>query len=386
MWGRPAWTRCWTYGPAEAGHYFGSVRLQADLGVRSSVRLQADLCVQRSVRLQADPADPQEMVTRPFYMKREPMGNDRDQDNWLGTTLRRTSASAPDMCLDAETLAAWSDGGLGAKAAAAVELHASNCSRCAAVLGEMARSTPAASASHGWTPARVFRWLAPLAAAATAIGIWVVVPDRPIAPAQSASAARDLTAPELGTLNAEPGTQPTQPQTPNPAPSAPNLEPRARSAPGARVDRPAAEEATQMRDQLKRESAPPQALGAAADSAAKASAEAAPAPAAPSDTLAGPATAAARRSAFASVGMSAESVSPSNELIRWRIAAPASMERSTDGGKTWTRTTSPASTVAGVRAVDGERAVAKTSDGVEFDTTNGGLSGTRVQENTAAPF
>ncbi len=123
-------------------------------------------------------------------MKREPMGNERDQDNWLGATLRRTSASAPDTCLDAETLAAWSDGGLSAKAAAAVELHASNCSRCAAVLGEMARSTPAASATHGWTPARVFRWLAPLAAAATAIAIWVAVPDRPIAPVQPARAAR----------------------------------------------------------------------------------------------------------------------------------------------------------------------------------------------------
>ena len=75
-------------------------------------------------------------------MKKEPMGNEREQDAWLGNTLRRSAATAPDGCLDAETLAAWADGGLNAKAAEAVELHASSCSRCMAVLATMERTAP----------------------------------------------------------------------------------------------------------------------------------------------------------------------------------------------------------------------------------------------------
>ena len=320
-------------------------------------------------------------------MKREPMGNEREQDGWLGATLRQTQALASDGCLDAETLAAWSDGGLSATAAAAVELHASSCSRCTAVLAEMARSAPAASAAHVWTPARAFRWLAPLAAAAAAVAIWVVVPDRPITPVEPAR-AHDLARAEPQIVNPEPGTQTLEPSTqnPSPAPSTQNLEPQVQPAPSARIERPAAEEQMRMRDQLRRESAPPQAQGAAADSAAKASPEAAPVPAAPTDTLAATATAAARRSAFSSIGMSAESVSPSNPLSRWRIVAPAAIERSTDGGRTWAKTTSPASTVVGVRAVDVDRAVVRTADAAEFYTTNQGVSWTRVQENSAAPF
>ena len=119
-------------------------------------------------------------------MSREP-----EQDGWLGSTLRQSPAAATDACLDAETLAAWADGGLTTQAAAAVDLHASNCSRCMAVLAAMERSAPPALAPHAWTPARLFRWLVPLTAAATAIAIWVAVPDRPITPQQTA-AVQDL--------------------------------------------------------------------------------------------------------------------------------------------------------------------------------------------------
>ncbi len=227
-------------------------------------------------------------------MKREPMGNEREPDSWLGTTLRQTPATASDACLDAETLAAWADGGLSSSAAAAVELHASSCSRCTAVLAALERSAPVASATRVWTPARVFRWLAPLTAAATAVAIWIVVPNRPLTQMAPAP-AHDLTirAPETPTgergtgnvepradnaarrtLGAEPGTANQNPGTPNqnPAPSTQNLEPQTqeRFAPSVRVEKPAAEEQAQMRDELRRERAAPQALGAAADSAAEA--------------------------------------------------------------------------------------------------------------------
>jgi hypothetical protein len=356
-------------------------------------------------------------------MKREPMGNEREPDNWLGTTLRQTPVTG-DACLDAETLAAWADGGLSAAATAAVELHASTCSRCTAVLAAMERSAPVTSAAHVWTSARVFRWLAPLTATAAAVAIWIVVPDRPLTRIEPAP-AHDLTLPAPGTPSREAGTETLEPGLPNPerptlsaepgaakqnpAPNTRNVEPQAQFAPSVRVEKPGAEEQLQLRDELRRESAAPQALGAASDAAAEAPPTAARAPAAappavepsaPSPTAAsadavaesptGPA-----RTAFASRVMVTESVSPSNPLIRWRIAAFASVERSTDGGKTWTKTTpppgvvpnaTPAVTVASIRAVDSDRAVARTSNGVEFYTTTGGRSWTRVQENSAAPF
>ena len=107
------------------------------------------------------------------------MGHEPDRNDWLGNTLRQTPAVALDACLDAETLAAWADGTLHAQAATAVEAHASSCTRCMAVLAAMERTAPAARARHAWTPARLFRWAVPMTAAATAIAIWVFVPNRP---------------------------------------------------------------------------------------------------------------------------------------------------------------------------------------------------------------
>ena len=321
-------------------------------------------------------------------MKREPMGNEREPDSWLGTTLRQAPAPASETCLDAETLAAWADGGLSANAAAVVELHASSCSRCTAVLGAMERSAPAASAKHVWTPARVFRWLAPLTAAATAVAIWIAVPDRPITQVTPIP-AHDLTIPEPGTPNREPGTRNPEPGTQNLGPQA---QERVQSAPGARVEKPAAEEQMQ-RDELRRERAAPQGLsGADSAAAARPTAPPAAAPPAPSsaaartDALAETIGATAQRSALNSKVMAADSVSPSNPLIHWRIVASAAIERSTDGGKSWTKTNAPASIIIEIRAVDGDRAVARSSDSAEFYTTNGGLSWTRVQEKFAAPF
>jgi hypothetical protein len=360
-------------------------------------------------------------------MKREPMGHEREPDGWLGTTLRQTPAAASDGCLDAETLAAWADGGLSVTAAAAVELHASSCSRCTAVLASLEQSAPAASTTPVWTPARVFRWLAPLAAAATALAIWIVVPDLPLtqvapAPAHDLAIQAPETPPrEPGTGNLESGARNTERRTlsaepgtanQNPAPSTQNQEPPAQFAPSVRVEKPAAEAPVQMRDDLRRERAAPRALGATADSAAEAPPAAAPAtgaapsafaptapsPAAPSADAVAEGTigsTAQQRSAFNSKAMATESVSPSNPLIRWRVVALVSVERSADGGKTWTKTTpppgvalndTPAVTVVVIKAVDGDRAVATTSNGLEFYTTNGGRSWTRVQENSAAPF
>ena len=94
-------------------------------------------------------------------------------------------------------------------------------------------------------------------------------------------------------------------------------------------------------------------------------------------------------------GSSTNSISPSDPSARWRVTkAGTLLERSTDGGQTWTpipRTPGvspgpPAVVIASIRAVDERRAVATTSDRREFYTTDGGASWTLVQENESAPF
>jgi anti-sigma factor RsiW len=56
-------------------------------------------------------------------------------------------------CIDAETLAAWADGGLSKDEAALVEVHLADCERCTAMLATFARSRvavdPVASAMAG---------------------------------------------------------------------------------------------------------------------------------------------------------------------------------------------------------------------------------------------
>src|SRR5687767_16021255 len=113
-------------------------------------------------------------------MKREPVSSEHDRDKWLRQLLRRrsgqaTATPASDVCLDAETLAAWVDGGLNAKERAIAENHASNCARCMALLAALARSEPEVP-SHSAPRRALFKWLVPVAAAATVVAIWVAIP------------------------------------------------------------------------------------------------------------------------------------------------------------------------------------------------------------------
>ena len=112
-------------------------------------------------------------------MKEEAMEHDRDHDAWLAAMMRSSAMTAPDPCVDPETLAAWADGALDARQAQAVEQHASNCSRCAAALASMERTTPPVEPpAPSWSAGSLWRWLVPLTAAATAVAVWVLVPDR----------------------------------------------------------------------------------------------------------------------------------------------------------------------------------------------------------------
>lgn len=335
-------------------------------------------------------------------MKKEPLDHEREQDRWLGATLRQTSASPSDRCLDAETLAAWTDGALSADAAAAVETHLSDCAHCIAMVAAMERTAPAAPARHAWAPGRVFRWLVPLTAAATAVALWVAVPDRPVTPVHSPPAeerqaaseradspreqvpvpgAPPVPAPEGTTsgqravpeLRAENQSLAREPSTQNPAPSTQKPEPPAELT---------------ARDALAKSSPPPP--------AAEASAPAVPPAAAPAreaaESLAGAAASTSKRGAAFAAVMSLEAVVPANPQFRWRVVGPTSIERSTDGGKTWMKTIPlprdrvEGLTIVGIRARSDLQAIAQMSNGSEFYTSDGGKVWTPLQEKSAAPF
>jgi hypothetical protein len=93
-------------------------------------------------------------------------------------------------CLDAETLAAWMDGGLKGAPLHEVEAHVAGCDRCQMLLGAMGRTRAGIPAAPPATaPRRWLAWAVPLAAAATAIAIWVAIPQQRRAPQISQPAA-----------------------------------------------------------------------------------------------------------------------------------------------------------------------------------------------------
>jgi hypothetical protein len=79
------------------------------------------------------------------------------------------------------------DGGLDAAGTAAAEAHASNCERCQALLATVVKTLPIkdplALRHEARGTARFWKWwLAPIAATAAAVTIWMVVPQTPMQP------------------------------------------------------------------------------------------------------------------------------------------------------------------------------------------------------------
>jgi hypothetical protein len=141
-----------------------------------------------------------------------------------------SEASGPGSgCVEAETLAAWSSGHLRASEAAAVEAHLSDCAHCQAVLGTFVRSAPPAPVEPVWSRWHL-RWLVPLATAATALTVYLLVPglDRRLAPEQTITQADPrrespgVPAPDAGANR--------QPAGSTPAPTSPQADPVSRPA------------------------------------------------------------------------------------------------------------------------------------------------------------
>jgi hypothetical protein len=282
--------------------------------------------------------------------------------------LRSAQPSTPapggiGSCLDAETLAAWIDGGLKSKQLRQAELHVSSCARCQAAVAATMTSAPLVTSSEAETPAGSWslRWFVPLAAGLTAVGLWFMVPSR--SPLETPASESSQAALERQ-IPAAPVEQP--------GPPAPSRDERApQSSLGKLAD--AAPLAEERKDQMTAAGARPKPLNegtadegavrtrqeAETDSSAKGATDradavreelsaraVAPSPSAPAAAgAAAPSAPRAARSA-ASTDRSAnvqiagaeaagiDVVSP-NPSIRWRLGSGGFIQYSSDAGATW---------------------------------------------------
>jgi hypothetical protein len=342
----------------------------------------------------------------------------------------RAWESSP-VCLDAETLAAWSDGALTGDELAAAEAHASNCSHCQALLAAMTRTSPAPATAEGrWWSGLAVRWLVPLTAAATAVAIWVAVPrnEPPPVPVLEDGRQQATVAPS----SQEPATRFDQPPASADAVrelQAPRVErlnkTKDRQATPAREQSEAGNEKAQLQDRDAADTVrraaeptsarPPAAAGAAAEAArARPPAAAAAAAGARSESTLDK-TAQSLPQTFSAANAIAIEIASPDPSIRWRVGAGGSVQYSTNGGATWealstgvstdlTAGASPSPSIcwlvgrAGtvllstdgrrwqrlsfpeptdlvqVRATNARTASVTSADGRTFRTTNGGLT------------
>jgi hypothetical protein len=293
----------------------------------------------------------------------KPVDGSRERDQSTEQLLRQSLRTpqhdgVTESCLDAETLAAWTDGALSGGALEAVQLHVADCARCQDLIGTLARinsippQTEPVRASRRW-----LAWLVPLTAATAALVLWVVLPGNNVrtalAPQERKIQDNDKFAelrPRLGG-SPEAGVQPFRATpAPQPADTAARSRRDAPKQPAFAPDTPAkaesgapAEPVQQGAAAREKENAANDARGAAANSAtgrletdnlkkaaepqATRPAPPAPAPAAP------PAETTLARSAFRAAVQATEILSP-DPAVRWRIVG-SSVQHSANGGATW---------------------------------------------------
>ena len=180
----------------------------------------------------------------------------QDRDASVERLLRqamREDARPVGQCLDADTLAAWSEGGLAGKSLAAAEAHAASCVRCQAILAAIARTatvadgldTRDAGASSPSAIVRGVRWLVPLAGAAAAaalvLAIWPGTPVQELAPVPTSVAPSPAP------------TERVEPASPPPPPPAAFGDRRDALAKTAPADKPSADAETRERQKAANE-------------------------------------------------------------------------------------------------------------------------------------
>ena len=260
---------------------------------------------------------------------------DRDRDQSVEQMLRRVMSDdvppVPEACLDGETLAAWSEGTLRGAAASTVERHVAGCARCRALTATFLRTTPPGPATESLWRRWHLGWMVPIATAATAAAIWVLLPNNPATPLPSPQEISAVARDER--IAAEPSTRVEEPTAAAPAapPAATALEVRPQQE-KAKAAESVTNEFRQRADagatrELAAPSAPPPPVApverAEADANQRAAANSALGAAAP--TL---------RRAFA-----ASQILSQDGSARWRIIEGQQVERSTDAGAVWTPAT-----------------------------------------------
>lgn len=318
------------------------------------------------------------------------MDASRERDRAIERLLRQSrpahasprNGGVTDSCLDAETLAAWVDGGLSGAALQDTRLHVADCARCQALVGTLARVSPAGPgtkrAARFWSWPASLTWLVPLTAAAAALVLWVEVPrDKFSGPATPVSVGRVDSVAKVDRPQEVPRqaaetqtTEPARVESFSPLPASksqdakqpPTVVPgreRSEVAPGeprsevAASDVPKSSAArNEVASRLDTESlkeerglgtfaAPAAAPAAAAPGApppATAAATARAAASAPAPLPPAPAAAAEKAGALARSGFVGgvgriEILSP-DPSVRWRLAGSV-VERSTNDGSTW---------------------------------------------------
>src|SRR5215471_8214903 len=287
----------------------------------------------------------------------------------LRDALRDHAAASPSSaCVDAETLAAWADGGLSARDRGAIESHAADCSRCQAMLAAMAKTAPTAPARAWWrTPA--LGWIVPLTAAASTVLWFGTTQIRRTSPQPEATAtARQVSQEPQASLDRRSVAPQAAPATPAPAPSsAPKPTARAaapktiapaaaaqpvpaqpaapQTAAAGQASEPVADRAERRDTAAAREAAPapvspPPAVSAADASPEPPARQTSPAFAAGANAAPAPTAESARLRAAAPMMMKSLAPQPlvipaPGAMTRWRLLPGGSVERSTDGGATW---------------------------------------------------
>ena len=258
------------------------------------------------------------------------MDSPRERDQTVERLLRQSLGTpqrggVTDACLDAETLAAWTAGGLTGNALEAVQLHVADCARCQSMAGTLARISSTVPQTEPVRPSR--RWLAwfiPLTAAAAAVALWFAVPGNLGRPVSNTELAR---------------------VEPAPAP-APRADTEAKKEAVQAPNEPAAPPAADRREGL----ASPPAAPAAESAEVRSRSDAAQQPARQEPALEGaaakqeaPAAAAAvplaerasvARSALSAANIAAPDIVSPDPAIRWRILG-AAVQHSSNGGSTW---------------------------------------------------
>ena len=272
------------------------------------------------------------------------MSDDPQFERLLRSGARRPRPAGP--CPDAGTLAAYADASLAPAEREELERHASSCARCGEHLALLAATAdtdpPDTRAATAVTGIRRWGWLVPVATAVIVAAVWtrMPAPERPPPPAPS-----DAQAPAK-----EPSADSSVPEPPSQSPASPLGQRRAddgplrfeRPAPQAEPPSPSLPKASG--DELARRPPAPPAAAPAQDELAKGQEEFADARQRSAGRAVGgreekeAARPEARRQKATSAGALAETawtVIAAGSAAQIRFHAGA-IERSTDGGQTWT--------------------------------------------------